>query len=253
MKKTKMILAGICILGVLAGGVFGWYAMRNWPLRFHRELDAFFGEGRWRVLSQDVETSRMYRVYQGGSQLYGDYRPGKYHEWKIGAVDSQGRETVWVLSDHAYRIRRSRKQLFARARDGFARELLDCAMTMAGEELRETVLGKLLSQEERDCLRVTVSYRGGNPKNCGDILKKPWFTADKVDAGHFLETDFWEFYIDIFAYDYRVNTLSEEKKDHLLGSLSEIQQALRDAYGDAAAYEIYLDPEHRADSRTEEK
>ena len=252
MKKTKMILAGICILAILAGGVFGWYAMRNWPLRFHRELDAFFGEGRWRVLSQDVETSRMYRVYQGGSQLYGDYRPGKYHEWKIGTVDSQGRETVWVLSDHAYRIRRSRKQLFARARDGFARELLDCAMTIAGEKVRETVLGDILSQEQQDCLRVTVSYHGGNPPKCGKLLEKSWFTADKVDAQHLLETDFWDFYIDIFAYDYRVDALSEEERAHLYGSLPEIRQALRDAYGDGVAYEIYLAPEHKADSQTGE-
>lgn len=252
MKKIKTILAGICVLAILAGGVFGWYAMRNWPLRFHRELDAFFGEGRWRVLSQDVETSRMYRVYRGGSLPHDHYRPGRYHEWKLGTVDSQGRETVWVLSDHAYRIQRNRRWIFSSARDGFARELLDCAMTAAGEEIREIVLGDLLSQEERDCLRVTVSYRGRNPQNCGDLLKKPWFTADKVDAQHLLETDFWEFYIDIFAHDYRVEKLSEEEKAHLFGSLSEIQQALRDAYGDGVDYEIYLDPEHKAQSRTAE-
>ena len=37
--------------------------MRTWPLRFHGELDRFFGTGNWETVSEETKRSMMYDQY----------------------------------------------------------------------------------------------------------------------------------------------------------------------------------------------
>ena len=67
------------------------------------------------------------------------------------------------------------------------------------------------------------------------------------EAADYLETDLYDFYLRIQAFDYRVEKLPEEKRQHLMDSLLEIERLLRNAYGSHADYEIYLGEGYRAE------
>ena len=53
-----------------------------------------------------------------------------------------------------------------------------------------------------------------------------------------------EVYIDIFAYDYRVEKLTDSEREHMMDSYEELKRALEAEYGDESAFEIYFDGEH---------
>ena len=55
-SKLVVLIPVLFIVTVIAG----WYYLRTWPLRFQGELDNFFGEGNWEVISEDTKDSMMY-------------------------------------------------------------------------------------------------------------------------------------------------------------------------------------------------
>ena len=111
---------------------------------------------------------------------------------------------------------------------------------------KERELNKILPKNEADCLNVTLTYRGGNPEPSfyDKLWKEPWFTVDQISAKDYLESDLYEFYIDIFAYDYRVEKLTQKEKEHMMDSFDELEEAIRKTYGEKVKYEIYFDHEH---------
>ena len=119
---------------------------------------------------------------------------------------------------------------------------MDISFSMAGEQVHKEILQALLPNAEADCIVVDISYRGGrpDPELYDELLDAPWFTANDVTAEDFLRSDLNDFYLDIYAYDYRVDKLSSEERRHLLGSLTDIENLLKDTYGDYVDYEIYL-------------
>lgn len=48
-----------------------------------------------------------------------------------------------------------------------------------------------IGEEESECMRVTISYGGGNPKPkfYDKLAKEPWFTVNEVSAEDFLAYD----------------------------------------------------------------
>ena len=115
-------------------------------------------------------------------------------------------------------------------------------LALAGEEVGQKVLGQVLPEEELSCLEVDISYHGGNPPPdfYDDLAEEEWFTAQKVSAACYLESDLYDFYISVRAHDYRVEKLEEGQRQHLLSSLEELCRALEKEYGDNAKYDIYL-------------
>lgn len=113
---------------------------------------------------------------------------------------------------------------------------------VAGEKVGQQVLGQVLPEEELSCLGVDISYHGGNPPPdfYDDLAGEEWFTSQKATAACYLESDLYDFYISVRAHDYRVEKLEEGQRQHLLGSLEELCQALEKEYGDNAKYDIYL-------------
>ena len=89
---------------------------------------------------------------------------------------------------------------------------------------------------------MEISCRNGNPPPSmySRLLRQPWFTAEQIDASLYLRTDLYDFYIRILAYDYRVEKLTQEEQAHLFGSLPEMEEALQEAFGACADYDIYL-------------
>ena len=130
---------------------------------------------------------------------------------------------------------------------------MDLSTNAVGEQVKRDILSDVLSEEELECLDIYISYRNGNPppEFYSQLRKEPWFEANTITAADYLETDLYDFFLRIQAYDYRVEKLSEEKQQHLMDSLVEMERLLRNAYGRHADYELYLGEEYQAEFTAE--
>lgn len=257
MKQIKRIAALALVLAITAGAAAMYRYSRNWPVRFSRELDAFFGEGSWACISEETKESLIYSEYvtvRSNPALSGEV-PGKFTNWYLQFENRSGETEVWYITDHAYRINHDEYWLLSpkrySAKQALTLELMDVSFGMVGEEIMENVIQRELSEEEAACIEVTVSYDGGNPKPefYDDLAAQPWFTANGVTAGDYLAYDAHDFYLQIRAHDYRLEELTEQQRQNVLESLDAIVETLCAAYGDDASFWIYLDAAHKAEYR----
>lgn len=252
-SKLVVLIPVLLIVTVIAG----WYYLRTWPLRFQGELDNFFGAGNWEVISEDTKDSMMYdkNITIRNAAWSSEEIPGKFHEWDIAFTNRNGDAEVWAISDHTMKINHDKYWLLSpdrySAKQALGQELMDISFSMAGEQVHKEILQALLPKAEEDCVVVEISYRGGrpDPELYDELLDAPWFTANDVTAEDFLQSDLNDFYLDIYAYDYRVDDLTSDERRHLLGSLTDIENLLKDTYGDYVDYEIYLGDGCRAEYR----
>lgn len=264
MRKVKNTIIMIAFVAVVIAAIIiplylNWQSKRAWPDRFQAELDDFFGEGNWEWISEETKESSMYTVYDTTNYDYDGYisdkpHPGEYHVWNIAFTNRKGEKEIWVLSDHAMKINHSRQQgLIPSGRyspkQAFTQQLMELSFVAAEEEIDREILRKLLPEQEADCLKVDISYRNGNPppEMYDKLMEQPWFSANQVTASDYLASDMYDFYLWIHAYDYKVENLTESERQHLMDSLEELENMLRDTYGGKADYEIYLDEEHKAE------
>ena len=252
-SKLVVLIPVLLIVTVIAG----WYYLRTWPLRFQGELDNFFGEGNWEVISEDTKDSMMYdkNITIRNAAWSSEEIPGKFHELDIAFTNRNGDAEVWAISDPTMKINHDKYWLLSpdrySAKQALGQELMDISFSMAGEQVHKEILQALLPKAEADCVVVDISYRGGrpDPELYDELLDAPWFTANDVTAEDFLQSDLNDFYLDIYAYDYRVDDLTSDERRHLLGSLTDIENLLKETYGDYVDYEIYLGDGCRAEYR----
>lgn len=251
-KKTGIVILILALAAIAVCLFLFWHRQQTWPVRFHSELDKFFGEGNWEYLSEETKESRMYTVHYHSNSYSGTYNqevPGKYHNWDIRFTNRDKQDELWTITDHAMKINHSKTNLFSSgrfsAKQALIRELMEVSFMAAGEGLRKELL-KILPQQEADCLAIDISYRGGNPPLdiYEKLMEKPWFTADQVSVSDYLACDLYDFYLWIHAHDYRVKKLTEDEQRHLTGCLGQMEDLLRSTYGNHADYEIYLDDGH---------
>ena len=259
----KMKKAGVVILLILItlAIIAGYFYMTSWPLRFRGEFNDFFGKGNWEWISTREKDSMIFDEYHmsGSSNMSSETRPGRYHDWEISYEDQAGTKENWYVTDHAYRINHSRNHIFSQgrytAKQAMTQELMEISFASAEEAVHREILDQVLPENESRCLGVDLMYRDGNPsgKFYDKLRKEEWFHADKASAEKYLETDIYDFYLYIRAFDYRMEDLTEEEREHLMKSLPDIESALKTAYGEAADYEIYLDEGVRAKYGHEEQ
>ena len=217
----KFITTALLLL-IAAAVFFIWYYLRTWPLRFHGELDAFFGKGNWKQISSETRESLMYSVYHRSTNpsLSGE-RPGKFHEWDIAFTNRSGETEIWTISDHTMRINQDKYWLLSpkrySARQALTQELMDLSFGMAGQQVLDEILRDILPEQEADCINVEISYRNGNPPPgmYSRLSRQSWFNVEQISASEYLKTDLYDFYIRILAYDYRVEKLTQEEQEHL--------------------------------------
>lgn len=252
-SKFIILVPVLLIIAVIAG----WYYLRTWPLRFQGQLDNFFGKDFWEVISEDTKESMMYdkNITIRNATWSSEEIPGKFHEWDIAFTNRDGDTEVWTISDHTMKINHDKYWLLSpdrySAKQALGQELMDISFSMAGEQVHKEILQALLPGAEADCVVVDISYRGGrpDPELYNELLDAPWFAANDVTAEDFLQSDLNDFYLDIYAYDYRVDDLTSDERKHLLGSLTDIENLLKETYGDYVDYEIYLGDGCRAEYR----
>ena len=254
-KKHGWIIPVVILALIVAGFVAGWFVLRTWPLRFHRDLDQFFGAGNWESVSEETKRSMMFDEYLAVRGTgYSDSVDGRFHEWNIAFTNREGETELWTISDHTLKIN-NHDHWFPldperyTARRALGQELMELAFDMAGEQAQEDILGDILTDGERACLDVEISFRGGWPNGdlYTELLNEPWFNIQELDAEKFLQSNLYDFYVDVFAYDYRVDDLGEMEQEHLYRSLGDIEQALRAAFGDYVDYDIYLGERYSAE------
>lgn len=255
VKKAVIIFSFVTIAVLIVCVYFVWHRQQNWPVRFHSELDHFFGEGNWEYLSEETKESRMYtvRYYSDVPAIANKEFPGDYHNWDICFSNRNGEKEIWTITDHAMKINHSKKKLFSAdrfsAKQAFLRELMEVSFSAAEDNIHKELLQKLLPEQEAACLEVDISYRNGNPPPdmYEKLAKESWFTANQVSASDYLTSDLYDFYLWIHAHDYKVEKLTESERQHLMGSIGKIETLLHNTYGEHADYEIYLDAEHTSE------
>ena len=255
MAKLKKygIIFFICILTISL--FVGYYRNKNWTIRFKSELDHFFGKENWKCISEETKESIIYTDYiivRSNPTLSGEI-PGKYTDWNIKFSNKDGNEEIWEITNHTLKINHDKYGMFSSKRysnkQAIVLELMDISCGLAGDEIFNDIIKEELSENIANCLRVSISYTGGNPKPefYDKLFEQPWFNVNNVSAENFLACDLHDFYIDIFAFDYKVKKLSEQEQQTLFDSMKIIERKLLQKYENNASFEIYFDKEHNVE------
>lgn len=258
IKKISILIVCVLLAAAMILAYFRYQRWQHWPVRFHAELDDFFGKGNWEWLSEETKESSMYTVHYYSEDAVTNLDvPGTYHNWDIGFTNREGDSEVWTMTDHAMKINQSKKGFFSSgrlsAKQALVRELMEISFEVAEDEIMQEILYKILPEKEAACLDVDISYRNGNPppKMYDTVIRQPWFSVNRINASDYLATELWDYYIRIQAFDYRLEKLTEKERDHVMEQLGRMEKALRDAYRENADYEIYLDEAHKAEYTSE--
>lgn len=260
MEKKKnistivSILVLIFIVVVLISCIMN-FINSNWPKRFKSELDQFFGKGNWESISEETKESIIYTKYISvrSAPYLSEEVPGKYTDWNIKFTNKNGDDEIWKITNHALKINNDKYGIFSSKRysnkQALVLELMDISCGLAADEVLNDIVKDELSENEADCLRVSISYNGGNPKPefYDELFKQSWFNVKDVTAENFLACDLHDFYIDIFAFDYKVEKLTEQEQQNLFDSMESIERKLLQEYGENASFEIYFDKGHQVE------
>lgn len=250
IKKYGVILL-ICILIISLFVIY--YRNKNWTVRFKSELDQFFGKENWECISEETKKSIIYTEYiiVRSNPVLSEEVPGKYTDWNIKFSNKDGNEEIWKITNHTLKINNDKYGIFSSKRysnkQALILELMDISCGLAAEEVLNDVIKNELPDNIADCLRISISYNGGNPQPefYDELFEQSWFNINDISAENFLRCDLYDFYIDIFAFDYKVEKLTEEEQQILFDSMKNIEEKLLDKYKENASFEIYFDKEHK--------
>lgn len=253
MKKSKnfiiifltcVIIITICVL---------CYKFNNWTFRFKSELDQFFGKGNWECISDETKESIIYTktIPVRNTPSLSSEVPGKYTNWNIKFTNKHGNEEIWKITNHTLKINQDKYNIFSSKRytnkQALILELMEISCSLAAEEISNDIIKKDLPENIANCIRVNISYKGGNPKPnfYNELFKMSWFNINDISAQNFLDCELYDFYIDIHAFDYKVQKLTDTEQQLLFNNLNNIERRLLDKYGENISFEIYLNSEHK--------
>lgn len=248
MKKLISVLMIFTIVISLGARIIN----ENWTLKYKSELNDFFGEGNWEVISEETKESIMYSEYirYYNNPVFSKTAPGKYKDWNILFKNKEGEDEIWKISNHTFKINNDRNRgLFSKKLSGkqaLTLELMDISLGMISDKIYNDVVKSILSENESDCIDLILTYEGGNPKPdyYSKLAKQSWFNVDSVTAENYLSDTTVNFYILIRVSDYGFKKLTEEERENITNSVKVIKDKLLDKYGDIASFEIYLDKDN---------
>ncbi|MGN0659695.1 MAG: hypothetical protein ACI4LA_08810 [Emergencia sp.] len=80
------------------------------------------------------------------------------------------------------------------------------------------------------------------------VHSSPELSYDRpVTAENYLACSLQDFYLDIRAFDYRMDNLTEEQRQHVLDSMKTMEARLRSRFGRYADFRIWLDEDHQVE------
>lgn len=248
MKNAKKIGITIAVIAALIGLFCLYWFLTGWPVLYRSRLNNFFGEGNWKVISEEAKKDRKdytmhYNIF--GEESGSKKEVGIYREWYILYENEAGEEEIWKLSTHAYEYNHKKYGIFNssryKRRQAFTLELMEISFNIIEEDVHKDIVSKGLSKEEADCIYVDMFYRGGNPPAdfYDELAEQEWFNVDGITAENYLATDLYDFYLHIGVHEYKMDKLSEEEQENVEDSLEDIEERLLEEFGDNASFEIY--------------
>ncbi len=249
MKKVeKFGILFLIIIFIIAFFIF--FRSKGWPTIFKSELDQFFGKGNWECISKEEKISDINYKH---SPHPSDSISRRYTNWNIKFLNKYGNEEIWTITNLALKINNRIYGPFSSnsysAKQALVLELKDIACGLASDDVLNDVISDELPENITDCLRVSIYHKNGNPKPkfYDELFKQPWFNVNDVTAENFLATDLYDFYIDIFAFDYKIEKLTEQERQVLFNSMENIERKLLQKYGENASFEIYFNDAHQVE------
>ena len=248
-KKTSVIVAIIVFIVVsifIVGTICVSWLLNDWTIRYKSELNEFFGEGNWEVISDesDYSKSRVTTYSTIGDNYSGRKKMGFYRTWSILCENEDEEEEIWQISNRVYNTNNVRYGLFSnkrlRAKNGLTFELMEISFLIIEEEILKEFVDDGLTEEEVDCISVDVSYHDGNPPRSfyDKLAKESWFTREEASAENYLATDLYDFCLHVRVYDYKMEKLSEEEKENLINGLKNAEKRFLRKYEGDASFEI---------------
>ncbi|MCO8193673.1 hypothetical protein [Anaerofustis sp. NSJ-163] len=255
MKVLKKLIIVIIPILLIAGYSTFKNINSNWPKKFSHEFDIFFGKGNWESVSEETKESIIYDEYiiVHSAPYLSENVPGKFKEWNITYMNSDNKREMAIISDHTFKINNDKYFIFSKkrysAKQALTLEFMNISFSICGDKVMKESISPYLSEKEMEALTVDISYNGGNPKPefYDDLIKEDWFNVKDVSANDYLNYDKHEFYIYIRSYDYKLNKLTDEEKQHLFDSMEKIEKDLLKKYGKNASFEIYIDENHKVE------
>ena len=255
MKVLKKLIIVIIPILLIAGYSTFKNINSNWPKKFSDEFDLFFGKGNWESVSEETKESIIYDEYiiVHSAPYLSENVPGKFKEWNITYMNSDNKREMAIISDHTFKINNDKYFIFSKkrysAKQALTLEFMNISFSICGDKVMKESISPYLSKKEMEALTVDISYNGGNPKPefYDDLIKEDWFNVKDVSANDYLNYDKHEFYIYIRSYDYKLNKLTDEEKQHLFDSMEKIEKDLLKKYGKNASFEIYIDENHKVE------
>lgn len=254
MKKIKVVTICLLVISLIITTVIGVNKYLAWPVRFRSELNKFYGKDNWECITEEKKESIIYKEYYSTSDYPYSYEiPGKFKNWYIKFENKNNEVEIWRISNHAYKINNDKYWFFSSKRlsnkQALGQELMDISFQIIGENIKDEIISNILTEEQINCLKVEMSYLNGNPNPdfYSNLLEKTWFNVNDIKAENYLSLDSNKFYIDILAYDYKVEKLLEIEKQNLYDSIHELELKLLEKYGDNASFKIHFNQEYNVE------
>lgn len=247
--KHKGILISLLIVIIVIIFVFLLFS-RNWPLRFKKEFDNFFGEKNWNIVDKKTKDTHLYQETTYSKDFPDVKIDGVYKKWSV-KFNKDTQEYTYEISDLTYNVNHRKYDIFNLSKlyskkQALILEFMNISMDIASDKLYNEVIKTNLSENQSNCFSVKISYHNGNPPPhfYNKLVNESWFNIQDSDVSHYLETDLYEFYIKIRVHDYKFNKLSNEEKQEVYDKVEIIEKELLDKYKDNASFEIWVDSEH---------
>lgn len=223
---------------------------KNWPLRFKKEFDNFFGEKNWNIVDKKTKLTHLYKETSNSRNSPEEKYDGKYKKWSV-KFNKDTQEYIYEISDLTYNVNHSKYSIFDLSKlyskkQALILEFMDISMDIASDKLYNEIIKTNLSENQSNCFYITISYHNGNPppQFYDKLVKENWFNIQDSDISHYLETDLYEFYVQIRVSDYKFNKLSDEEKQEVYDKVKVIEKEILDRYKDNASFEICIDKDH---------
>ena len=103
----------------------------EWPVRFSGKLDKFFGENNWKIINLETKESIIYEKYYSSRNApnLDSKVPGKFKNWYIQSKNKQGKNIVFVITNHSHKISNDKYWIFSGKRlsskQAFGMELME--------------------------------------------------------------------------------------------------------------------------------
>lgn len=151
----------VLILGTVVMGVYStFFGSGNYPLRFHRQMDEFFGKDNWKCVETEMYTSTIGVEY--GKKL-------RCKRWYIEYVGEDSDKHKLTIDNHLHQLR-SKKYFFFQKKHlsnqvCFAYELHDYLLEIVQAEIEENLVIPIIGTKEECNYQIYFNNLGNTGKS----------------------------------------------------------------------------------------